>query len=120
MTRFFVPACLAILFSAGLAAAAGPYDGSWNGEVYATNATSNRSGFCNGSVTATITNNALRGTIQYGREARRFSGMIAPDGSFTAQGGSLLITGKFTGSSFEGTYPTSGNCGTYRMTLKHS
>ena len=120
--RFAIIVAFVTLGYAASAGAAGPYDGNWTGSAAGTSqgAGGAYSGACVGVITATVADNRMRGKIEVGRITAGLGGTIAPDGGFKGLVGSIPFTGKFAGSSFEGSYQSAGNCGTYRVTLKHS
>ena len=121
MIKLCVTTTAALVLSMALAAAAGPFEGSWSGEVSGVaRAGGTMSGACAGSVTATVTDNRVQGQMQIGRSTFGWGGGIGADGAFTGRAGTQAMTGKFAGGSFQGSYESPGNCGTYRISLKHS
>ena len=114
----------ALLFSfAGLAFAAGPFDGNWTGEANGLMSATGRgsgSGLCSGSATATVKDNVLTGSMQLGRSNPGFGGKIATDGSFTGHVGQFPATGKFSGNAFNGNFNSTANCAEWRITMNRS
>lgn len=122
MKPILILAGIAALAYSAAAFAAGPYDGNWTGEADAPVTGGSRGGgaACTGVVTVTIKDNKVQGQIQYGHITAGFGGTISPDGSFTGRAGPNPTTGKFSGSSYSGTYTANGNCQNYRMSMKRS
>jgi hypothetical protein len=120
MWRLTILCVVAAVASFGIARAAGPYDGNWTGEASGATALGGRAGACTAPVTATVDNNILKGSLNWGRfTPTPFSGTIALDGSFKSQNGG--ITGKFAGNSFQGGFSVpGGSCNPYRLTLTRS
>ena len=122
--RYRAAAALAVVASMSAVAlapaqAAGPYDGNWSGAAAGTTTAGGNSGACNASITATVQNNLVKGTMTFPRNTAALTGTIAPDGSFKSTGGG--ITGKFAGNSFTGQIVIPGGyCNPYRMTLSRS
>ena len=72
---------------------------------------------CVASITATVTNNILKGTLAFPRATVPIGGIIQPDGSFK----SGSFAGKFDGGSFTGSMTVpNGYCNPYRVTMKRS
>jgi hypothetical protein len=115
MRRIIVASTVAFLAQIAIAAAAGPFDGNWSGEVVG-----GPSKGCTGTVSGTVTNNVLKGTVTVGKfNPAPIGGTIAPDGSYTSPAG--RVTGKFEGNSFTGSFTVpNGYCNPYRMTMKRS
>lgn len=109
----------ASICAANVSKAAGPYDGNWTGSAQGAANSRGAANVCIASVTATVENNAVKGMMAFPRTTAPLVGTIAADGSFTSAGGG--ITGKFTGSSFEGSFSVpNGYCNPYRLVLKRS
>ena len=78
------------------------------------------SGLCNGSISATVKDNIVTGSMQAGRVNPGFGGKIAADGSFTGHIGQSPATGKFSGNTFKGSYTSTANCADWRITMSRS
>ena len=104
---------------AGLALAAGPFDGTWKGTVSQVGA--GRGVACpEGILTATIADGKMTGTHVSGKYTFQFRGTVQPDG--TLAGGMMAnvypLTGKFAGSDFTGSYQ-SKECSSPREVKLH-
>ena len=108
-----------VALAATAAQAAGPFDGPWQGTAQGSPATSTAAANqCLATITATVANNFLRGTLAFPRATVPFGGTIAPDGSFKSTGS---LTGRFEGGSFTGSMTVpNGYCNPYRVTMKRA
>ena len=92
----------------GLAQAAGPYDGQWNGS-WGGGSNKGRAAVgrgCekpNGTIEMEIANGEVRGSSK-ARAQARISGTVAPDGSFSGHLGAAEMTGQFSGTHFQGNF----------------
>ena len=122
MTRLLILVLGASFLFGTLAFAAGPYDGNWSGEANGVMSAQGHSGsgLCSGTITATVKDNVVNGAMQAGRANPGFGGRIEADGSFKGHVGQFPATGKFSGSSFDGSYTSNANCADWRITMKRS
>jgi|SRR5579871_1154800 len=123
MTRLLILVCTFLFLFGARAFTAGPYDGDWSGEangVMSATGHGSGSGFCNGSITATVKDNVVNGAMQAGRTSPGFGGRIEPDGSFKGHVGPYPTTGKFAGNSFTGNFTSPANCADWRITMIRS
>ena len=123
MARLLILVPIGSFLFGTLAFAAGPYDGNWAGEangVMSATGKGSGSGFCNGTISATVRDNVVAGTLQAGRANPGFGGRIEADGSFKGHVGQFPTTGKFSGSSFNGNYTSNANCADWRITMTRS
>jgi hypothetical protein len=92
-----------------IAAAAGPFDGTYSGGSPAVSRTCPTT---NGTVS--VVDGKVNGKFAESRYTFSLTGTVAPDGTMTGKwAGSYPVTGKFTAGHFEGTY-ASKECGTER------
>lgn len=123
MTRLLILVGIGSFLFGTNAFAAGPYDGSWSGETNGVMSAAGRgsgSGLCSGTITATIKDNVVTGAMQAGHANPGFGGRIEADGSFKGHVGQFPATGKFSGSSFNGSYTSNANCADWRITMTRS
>lgn len=121
MFRFCIVSFLVLAFQCGLAAASGPYDGKWEGQTGSLHLSGKTGGFCDGAVTATITDNRVQGTITFGHATpKQLAGVVEPDGTFKGKAVGAELTGKFSGKSFDGQFSNASNCSPYRLTMERS
>ena len=122
MARPFILSCGFYILFLTIAFAAGPYDGNWTGAANGimTGGKGSGGGLCSGSITATIKDNILTGSMQLGRTNPPFSGKVGPDGTFNGHVAGFVATGKFSGDSFGGIYTSTANCNEWRMTMSRS
>jgi hypothetical protein len=96
------------------ALAAGPFDGTWQGEVPGMG----RQCPAN-TVTATVVDGKLTGTYDAARFTFHIGGTVRPDGTLVkGVMGTDPLAGKFTGNEFTGTY-TSKGCSSPRQVTLH-
>lgn len=102
MKRLVVTA-FAILLPLGVAFAAGPYEGTWTGQLKGSGT------HCPpGAITLRVADGRIAGNIQLSNGTVRLAGSVAADGSATASynyvsnGTSGTVSGKFSGSQFTG------------------
>jgi hypothetical protein len=110
---------LGTMLLAGSAQAAGPFDGSWAGDVTA--ASMGRGAVCPAAtLKGTVTDGKLDIVYSDGKYTFKLRGGIQPDGTL-AQGvlGNNPVTGKFTGSEFTASYVSTGCEGKPRQMTMH-
>jgi hypothetical protein len=110
---------LGTMLLAGSALAAGPFDGSWSGEVSAFNY-GRGTGCPAATLKATIVDGKMTGVFSDGKYTYNFRGAIQPDGTLV-QGfmGTNPLTGKITGGEFAGSYVSTGCEGKTRQWTMH-
>lgn len=121
MSRFVIAIIVVLVLGAGIAQAAGPYDGKWSGTAVANTAGGSNRGACSATLTADVKDNRLRGTELFaGRSTIPFDGTIAADGSFKSSGGGIF--GKFSAKSFEGAFTEKPNadCRNWHATMERA
>jgi hypothetical protein len=117
--KYALGLCLATILLAASAQAAGPFDGSWSGEV--SSATMGRGATCPAAtLKGTITDGKLNIVFSDGKYNFTLKGTVQPDGTL-AQGflGNNPVTGKFAGSQFTATYVSTGCEGKSRQMTMH-
>ena len=105
-------------------AAAGPFDGSWQGSVRSASASGRGEVPCapfQGTMAMVIQN----GTVTSGHAVTPkgtppVQGTVADDGTFTGTSANYALTGKFTGDTFAGQWALGGVCSaSVNMTRAH-
>ena len=107
-----------ILFQFGNAYAAGPFDGAWSGKLSGYSRTGGPSPICSGSLTATVTDGTVEGTlVTVGNRPAPFAGTIDPNGRYQSSRG--MISGKFAKDSFNGIFVDTSIC-VWSVSMNHS
>lgn len=108
MKRFVIAAVLAVALPVGFASAAGPFDGKYTGSAPPVNI--NRGHGCPAAAaTITVADGKMTGSYTDGIHTFPVNAAIAADGTVTGKWSAYPLTGKFTGTHFEGSY-TSHEC----------
>jgi hypothetical protein len=118
--RYVFGLYLGTVLLAASAHAAGPFDGSWTGEV--SSATMGRGAVCPAAVLkATVTDGKMTGHYSDGKYTFTFTGTVQPDGTLTGGllGSSNPVTGKFTQNQFAASYVSTGCEGKSRQMTMH-
>lgn len=104
----------AAIVAAGVAFAAGPFDGTWSGDAIGSGPSARA---CSGPIKATVENGALHGEMAIGKfKPFAFGGTVGADGSFKSPAG--RITGQFTSNAFTGSMTVpNGYCNPYKLTM---
>jgi hypothetical protein len=105
MKRIVIAAAFAVALPLGLASAAGPFDGQYTGG----SPPMGRMGCPASTATVTITDGKITGNYKIAAYTFPVSGTVAPDGTVTGKWSAYPLTGKISGSHFEGSY-TSTEC----------
>ena len=105
-------AALAVLAAAG-PAAADSYDGNWTGSIASY---SNLGAIaCRATVWAKAEKNRVMGMVQSGTALWHLSGTIAPSGMFSGKIDQFALAGKFTVTSFVGSFVGQRECGLQQL-----
>jgi len=105
MKRIAFGTALAVVVPLGLASAAGPFDGQYTGGSPAMG----RLGCPASTATATIADSKITGKCSSSSYTFPITGTVAADGTVTGKWAVYPLTGKITGTHFEGSY-TSQEC----------
>jgi hypothetical protein len=108
MKRIAIAAVLAVLLPVGLASAAGPFDGKYSGGSPPVNIVRGHGCPAN-TATITVADGKMSGSYTDGTHTFPVNAAIAADGTVTGKWSAYALTGKFTGTHFEGNY-TSHEC----------
>ena len=118
MSRLFVKRAFgAIAFAgfivAGGAMAAGPYDGQWTAH-----SSFAQRRCASGNFPVTVADSKVTGTYNGIYGTYQLSGTVAADGTFSGNYGKGRLTGKFSGDTFDGSFPASVEaCGEGHMQI---
>jgi hypothetical protein len=121
MSHFFSALTFAALVFAGptmigAVAAAGPYDGQWNGHM---EFSVHKGGGCATSdFPVTVADNKISGEVKGLRSTYQLAGTVAKDGNFKGTIGKARVNGKFTADKFEGLFTgAEASCGAGHLTF---
>jgi hypothetical protein len=119
MKRYALGIGLGTFMLAASALAAGPFDGSWTGEVAGVSM-GRGTGCPAATLKATVTDGKLTGLFSDGKYNYQVRGTVQPDGTLAqAFMGTNPLSGKFTGNEFAGSYVSTGCEGKTRQWTMH-